>query len=282
MSNLFAIATVILLPPDVRERAVRLSAALLPDMPAAPPAEPAAAPPAEQAAAPSAEQAAGTPPDQPAPPPDQAPTPPSDQATLPLSELAGAPSPDAAALPPPDTAVAPPPDPPTEPEIDREHWLKLDDDHLPHATLTQHFVRADDLEAAFERIEAVLRKQRPMTLRVSGGARSGSSVWMAIEKSRGIADLHARLMEALRSFERTAGGASAFVDGDARGSDVNWVNGYRFKSSFGSFVPHITLGHADRSPQVDSFEFTATTVAVCRLGRFCSCRRVLRSWELTA
>jgi len=26
--------------------------------------------------------------------------------------------------------------------------------------------------------------------------------------------------------------------------------------------------------------FDATTIAVCQLGRYCTCRRVLRQWEL--
>jgi len=163
---------------------------------------------------------------------------------------------------------------------DPAHHLTLDEEHLPHVTLTQHFIRADELDAAFERIDAVLRKQRPIALRVTGGSRTANSVWMAIDKARPLTDLHARLMEALRGFERSGGGPAAFVDGDVRVNDVAWVSGYRFKSSFDAFTPHITLGHADRPPHIDPFEFKATTVAACHLGRFCSCRRVLRSWEL--
>ena len=47
-----------------------------------------------------------------------------------------------------------------------------------------------------------------------------------------------------------------------------------------TFRPHITLRHASHPPTIEPFDFTATTVAACHLGRFCSCRRVLRSWTL--
>jgi hypothetical protein len=82
--------------------------------------------------------------------------------------------------------------------------------------------------------------------------------------------------------ERPGGTPAAFVDGDARVRDLLWVSSYRLKSSFGAFTPHITLGHGAQPPHIEPFEFEATTVAACQLGRFCSCQRVLRSWSLTA
>jgi hypothetical protein len=58
------------------------------------------------------------------------------------------------------------------------------------------------------------------------------------------------------------------------------VSGFRRKSSFRAFNPHITLGHGKRAPVVEPFAFDATTIAACHLGRFCTCRQVLRAWEL--
>ena len=163
---------------------------------------------------------------------------------------------------------------------DPAHHLILDESHLPHITLSQEFVRVDELDAVFERIDEALRAQPPLTLQVTGGARGGSSVWMAIEKAPLLAELHERIMHALVGLERPGAGPGAFFDGDARVGDVTWVSGYRLKSSFGAFTPHITLGHADELPVVEPITFIASTIAACHLGRFCSCRAVLRSWDL--
>jgi hypothetical protein len=94
--------------------------------------------------------------------------------------------------------------------------------------------------------------------------------------------LHEALMSALQPFERSGGTADAFAGGDARPRDVTWVAGFRANSSFGSFRPHITLGHASTLPPVQPGAFTASEIAVCHLGRFCTCRQVLASWSLPA
>jgi hypothetical protein len=63
--------------------------------------------------------------------------------------------------------------------------------------------------------------------------------------------------------------------------DVLWVTGYRLKSGFHHYTPHITLGHGTEPPAIEPSGFEADTVAVCHLGKFCTCRQVLREWRLT-
>jgi len=187
-----------------------------------------------------------------------------------------------------DVAVLPPPEvrdlaiglSAALPDADFE-GLRLDAEHLPHLTLTQQFVRAADVERTLERLDLALRGQPPLTLRVTGAGQTlASTVWMAIERSDALASLHERLMEALRELEQAGGAPAAFVDRDARLADVAWVTAYRVKSGFLAYAPHITLGHASEPPRVEPFTFEATTVAACHLGRFCTCRRVLRRWKL--
>jgi 2'-5' RNA ligase len=158
--------------------------------------------------------------------------------------------------------------------------LRLGPEQLPHVTLTQQFVREPELAEALDRIDATLKRVRPLTLQVTGGGKGHSAVWMAIESSAPLIDLHHALMEALRGLERSGGGPAAFFAGNARPGDVMWVAGYRLKAAFASFQPHITLGHAATAPSIEPFAFTADTVAACHLGRFCTCRRVFRSWTL--
>lgn len=164
---------------------------------------------------------------------------------------------------------------------DTDDDLRLGGDQLPHVTLTQQFVRTEELADALASLDGLLTKTPPLRLRITGEGRINRSLWIAIERSDAIVELHANLMATLRPFEQPVGSAAAFVDGNARPGDIRWVAGYRAQSSFGAYTPHITLGHGkDGPPAIPPLVFTATTVAACQLGRFCTCRRVLRAWEL--
>ena len=163
---------------------------------------------------------------------------------------------------------------------DEGHGLVLDATHLPHITLAQLFIATERLDAALDRIGTIARDLVPLRLRVTGGSRGSNSVWMGVERGADVVALHGRLMATLEPFEERRGSVLAFDGQDARPGDVAWVTGFRHAASFDRFTPHITLGHAHTPPAIAPFEFVATTLAVCRLGRFCTCRTVLRQWEV--
>jgi 2'-5' RNA ligase len=159
--------------------------------------------------------------------------------------------------------------------------LRLGDACLPHITLAQQFVGAASLDACLDAIGVVLRGVAPLQLSVTGAGRGNTTVWMSVERSPAVLDLHRRLMDALETFEEPDGTAAAFVDGRARPRDIEWVRRYRRSSSGSAFTPHITLGHSTQTtPAVEPLTFEATTIGACQLGRFCSCGRVLQRWTL--
>jgi 2'-5' RNA ligase len=164
---------------------------------------------------------------------------------------------------------------------DEGQGLVLDATHLPHVTLAQLFVAVERLDTALDRLGELTRNQGAVRLRVTGGTRGASSVWMGIERDAHVVRLHERLMATLRAFEERRGSALAFDGRDARPADVAWVTGFRDSASFERFQPHITLGHARTPPAIAPFEFEARTLAACHLGRFCTCRTVLRRFQLS-
>lgn len=187
-----------------------------------------------------------------------------------------------------DVAILPPPDVMARAIAfsaglprDGSDRLQLDAAHLPHITLTQQFVGYEEIDGIYAEIEEVLEAQLPLQLTITGSGQSGKTMWMAVERTPELLDLHERLMNALKNVERTGGSQYAFLDGTGRVADVHWVGSFRQQAAFGAFTPHITLGHGTLLPRVEPMAFEATAIAVCHLGRFCTCRRVLRAWELT-
>jgi len=165
---------------------------------------------------------------------------------------------------------------------DESQGLVLGSDRLPHITLTQQFVADEALDDFVAQIDRVLRDREPLGLRAIGGGKGSNSVWMSIARTPALVDLHEQLLQATASYEATTGDESAFFGNDARDRDVRWVREFRREASVDRFTPHITLGHASKPPVLESIDFVATTVAVCHLGRFCTCRRVIRAWDLGA
>jgi 2'-5' RNA ligase len=165
---------------------------------------------------------------------------------------------------------------------DHPSELRLDARHLPHVSLAQQFVEADRIDAVLGCVAGIARTQQALPLRIAHPAAEGRTVMFAIEPTPALQRLHETLMNALEPFDARQGGPDAFCGvGEApRPRDVAWVSGYRSRSSYAHFFPHITLGHGDQPPAIEPFEFIADRLAVCHLGKFCTCRVVLAEWTL--
>ena len=160
--------------------------------------------------------------------------------------------------------------------------FRFDATHLPHVTLAQQFVPAADLSLVAAEVGAVVASFAPLPLAAERLASSGLTTSLVLGETQPLAALHVRLMDRLAPFDVTAGGAEAFFTGDEppRSRDVEWVTRFRTAAAYGSFEPHVTLGAGVLEGAAPSIEFEADEVALCRLGRFCTCRRVLASWTL--
>ncbi len=160
--------------------------------------------------------------------------------------------------------------------------LRLDDAHHPHITLAQQFIDESRLPELLEELDRLLRHEPGLALRVAGAAADHGTIALTVDESPDLQRLHESIMDAIEPFESPDGGPDAFQSqGETiRGEDVEWVRNYREDSAYAHYRPHVTLGHGVRAPLVEPIEFRAARVAVCRLGRFCTCRAILREWPL--
>ena len=65
-------------------------------------------------------------------------------------------------------------------------------------------------------------------------------------------------------------------------ADVEWVRQFRTQAAHGRFDPHVTVGVGTLQEPGPLPAADGTRVALCQLGRFCTCRRILAEWTLTA
>lgn len=159
--------------------------------------------------------------------------------------------------------------------------------HLPHLTLVQQFVRRHDLKAIADVVDDVIRKQAPLALTTTHLSRAQVSSTIGVELTLELVTLHRRLMERLEPFRDRIDSddphdAFATNHSGPRPADIEWVGMFRERSALQRFNPHITIGVGALTRSVAPTPFVATRLAICHLGRFCTCRRVLRAWTLTA
>ncbi len=162
--------------------------------------------------------------------------------------------------------------------------FRFDAGHLPHVSLVQQYVPATDLPLLAAEVGAVLSTAAPLTLVAERFGSSGLTTSLFLTATSPLTTLHTGLMDRLAPFDMAAGDADAFLADDEppRARDVEWVTRFRTAAAYAAFEPHVTLGAGVLDDAAPAFELEAAQVAICRLGRFCTCRRVLASWTLTA
>ena len=158
----------------------------------------------------------------------------------------------------------------------------FDDTHLPHVTLVQQFVRDRDLHVVLPLLGRLASETEPIPLRGTGLRRGRTTTSLGVDGGAALRRLHDRLLARLDPHASPPVDASAFVaDGEpARDGDVDWVRHFRTQAAGARFEPHVTLGVGALGDAGPRIAFTATELAACHLGRFCTCRRVLGAWRL--
>jgi hypothetical protein len=163
----------------------------------------------------------------------------------------------------------------------------FDATHLPHLTLVQQFAKQQDLEAVASVVGDVARHEAPLVLATTRITHGHVSSTLGVELTDQLAALHRRLIERLEPFRDGADEDDQYdafwTDGDEpRPADIEWVATFREQSALQRFYPHITIGMGVLATPMNPTSFVVTRLAMCQLGRFCTCRRVLRGWTLTA
>ncbi|MBI3895130.1 MAG: 2'-5' RNA ligase family protein [Acidobacteria bacterium] len=164
----------------------------------------------------------------------------------------------------------------------QQDGFQFDATHLPHITLVQLFVQRKNLSSLIQSIDSILRHVSPLSLRVTKFGKTQTTSHLLIERTSELQSLHERLTDGVAPFEEPPGTTDTFFGAKepARPSDVEWVAHFRSQASGNNYWPHITLGVGNLQEPAEPFDFTASRVSLCHLGRSCACRAVLHEWNL--
>ncbi|MGD2278968.1 MAG: hypothetical protein PVH45_02590 [Candidatus Omnitrophota bacterium] len=152
--------------------------------------------------------------------------------------------------------------------------------YLPHITLAMGCVDKENLERIDSILKSIAKDVLPIRLKTIPLNDETASI--KIEKNRDIELLHELVMIRMNPF---------FVHDVSKEMIYNWqseeisditldyISKFPTRSCFENYVPHITVGRGDMTGiELESLEFEARDLALCHLGDFCTCRKILFSY----
>ncbi len=171
---------------------------------------------------------------------------------------------------------------------DYENKIVLDKQKcLPHISLCMGCVNEEDIPEIenvlrdisldFSKINLSVDKLEKETI-PTGKIVSG----MSIVKTDMIQSLHEDIMKKLWKFLSYEPEISMlFNPPEVEEVTLYWIKNYKDKYNNSSlFSPHITVGFGETDKFQFPISFTASKLAMCQLGNYCTCRKVLFSHNL--
>jgi len=159
-------------------------------------------------------------------------------------------------------------------------------DHLPHISLCIVGINKEDLFAIEKGIVEIAKKFEPIafvsedisTLILSDGKKGVAQLF---KRNAQVQELHEAVVNFIKSHSVGAVSSDAMhPELQYRESSVAHVGKFIKEDAFENYDPHLTLGIGDIKTEKVIGPFTAKRLAICHLGNFCTCRKILFETEL--
>lgn len=151
---------------------------------------------------------------------------------------------------------------------------------LPHISLCMGVMDEVDLLKVSKELEKIGEEFVALPLRITGI--NSQHTAFDIERTNELQKLHEMIVERLANILTTDGTTEmCHSPPEVAEQSLLWINNYKEKFSFENFYPHITLGRSKIEAKELNIPFTASRFALCHLGTFCTCRKVLWETKLT-
>ncbi len=159
---------------------------------------------------------------------------------------------------------------------------------LPHISLCMGVIEEEKLPEIKKVIEETAKEFSTFNLTaentdVSVTPKGEKISVLIIRNTDTLQKLHETVMKRLWNFLSYDVEAKMFYNpGKVREKSINWVRNYAKKYNDPSlFDAHITVGFGETDKFKFPIEFTASRLALCHLGSYCTCRKILISTNLT-
>jgi len=158
---------------------------------------------------------------------------------------------------------------------------------LPHISLCMGCIYEDKIEALENILDEIAMEFSPFNLRatelVSEMIPTGKSVSsLVIENQEGLQTLHETIMKRLWNYlSYDVDTSMLFNPSEVEEVTLFWIKNYQNHYHDPSiFHPHITVGFGESTQLQGPVAFSASKIALCQLGNYCTCRKVIITLDI--
>jgi len=160
--------------------------------------------------------------------------------------------------------------------------IKLDKEYcLPHITLAMGCAEEKNMKGIRGLLREIAGEFSVFNLKTIPAIEK--KAWFRIEQDEKLFSLHKRIMDRLHPYFTYE--ADKFMFYKKKGEVINdmavdYVKNFPLKSALENYTPHITMGSHDFEIALPEIEFSSRELALCHLGNYCTCRKILLSFNL--
>ena len=176
----------------------------------------------------------------------------------------------------------------TFPETSAENYVSGTKTCIPHITLLMGLIAREQVPEVGHKLSVLAKKFSALKLTIThaksftrpdGKVISG----LEIEKTPELQKLHEIICDEMSSIFTYDGVEKEmfYTPPPVNHVPMFWVGGFAKTSVRENYEPHITLGIGEPKQEIGPIQFTASKIALCHLGAYCTCRDVLWSASLT-
>lgn len=160
--------------------------------------------------------------------------------------------------------------------------IQLDShNYLPHISLAMGCIRGHQVEQVCTSLSSIAAEHRSLTLSIPElkcvTTQSGNRVVsFDISPAPALTFLHESAVATFKPFlTQDATELDLYDPPPVDSGSLDWINHYVPHHCYRHFWPHITVGYGETQDHFQPVTFRASRLAICQLGNYCTCRRIL-------
>jgi 2'-5' RNA ligase len=156
-------------------------------------------------------------------------------------------------------------------------------DCLPHISILMGCVADTALPVISRLLSEIAAKFTAFHLQITEIQQEGSSTVLNVLKDTRLQQLHeivAKQFQPFLTYDAVA--EMLYHPAEARQNSIDYINNFLINASYSKYSPHITVGSGAYQTSGLPIPFVAATLAICHLGNYCTCRKILYQVELAS